>query len=265
MLYARALESEDLRAARRDCRSIIDEGVGGDCLVAVSIELAPQQGIDPEDGCPQVPAGVWQDECWFMAAEYWREQKRDPDRGAALCEKAGEFAEDCAQHLWQTSIRKATWKKGSGAMVDQLPTMKRNYCRWVERVGHYTDIENRFWQRFYGSVFEGERSLDLSICADLPTELDREHCRAAGANTMKVRIHMHSPNLEQRDTFCAGEPTVEGIADQPFGDAIPDPLLDDAILEMHEAICGEPDEAHLGERHPLPTDTTQASAPIPCP
>lgn len=259
MLYARALMSQDLEEAREACDDIRVPDVRGDCQVAVAIDLAPTVGVDPEEGCGDVQRGIWRDECYFMAAEYWRVEKNDLERGARLCGKAGGFSEDCAQHLWQPSIRRATYRKGGDALALELPGMKREYCRWVELVGDFTDIEGRFWQRYYGSVFEGEDVIDLSICEALPTAPDIGHCRAAGANAMKVRIHMFTPRREERARFCAVEPTVEGVRGLPNTRGAPDPLLDQAIREMHDAVCGEE------ELVVLPTDTTTALAEIPCP
>ena len=180
-------------------------------------------------------------------------------RWAGLCRDAGAFREDCAQHLWQDAIRSATYKQGPEGMVEHLAATKLKYCRWVGLVGDFTDIEGHYWQRYYGSVFEAEPIIDLSICEELPAAVDIEHCRAAGANALVVRIHMFTPRRSERDRFCAAEPTVEGLRGLPNARAEPDPLLDRAVAEMHDLVCG-PHEGVL-----QPTATTTATTPVPCP
>ena len=81
---ARTITAEEGLA---QCAAIADPSVRGDCALAAA-QAAPLGEAMP---CSAVPAGLWQEECWFVSAERTNRQGSS-HTAARLCQKAGRFA-----------------------------------------------------------------------------------------------------------------------------------------------------------------------------
>lgn len=145
------------------CAEIEDAALRGDCAVVVAGRRAADEAPPPEEICAVAPEGVWRDECHFAAAEALRRAGRRAD-AAAQCRAAGGFADDCGQHLWQSEVRAiAAPSRGPRPppFAEALPRARSVYDRWAPHLEEGTDMEQRFWRRFYQNGFEKRGLLDV--------------------------------------------------------------------------------------------------------
>lgn len=226
--YSRVLSTPSLSSDA--CAPIRDPSLKGDCLLVVATR-AP----DPAAACPDLPAGVWQEECWFVAAEAINRQG-DALGAAALCQKAGRFRLDCAQHLWQTPVHQLIHARGAQGFAEAMPQAEALYAAWAPVVAGQSDFEQRFWAKFFGNGFEGQGTpISARWCEPVPEPRRAACLSAAGAHLSREL----GPAVEQPgrlQPFCAmWLPGVAEIA--AWLPAEPDAALDAAVLRSQLDIC----------------------------
>jgi len=218
----------DARLAR--CAEIGDADLRGDCALAV----AQQEGRRPQGAisrvCPEVPEGVWRQECWFLAAEAAR-RRGEEEAAVELCARSGPFAEDCAQHLWQGEVYRLIHDRGPVAFGPQLSAARRAHDAWAARLGAGEAFSSRFWAKYYQNGFEGVGArVDLEACAPLP-DADAARCVAAGvelyARELRPRAEREGVDLCRTPPWTSAE--LAGVVP-----CTPDPRLD-AVLA---GLCG---------------------------
>ena len=218
-------------AALAECQRIADPTLAGDCgLVVVAAA-----GRDPGPLCPQLPDGVYREECWFLSAESLN-RSGDALAAAARCRQAGRFALDCAQHLWQTPVRELIHAPGAAGFAEQLPRAESLYAAWEPLMVADTDFSERFWSKFFGNGFEGQGfPVDLGWCAPLP-EHHQDACTSAGTAFYAREI---GPRVERAGgllVMCALEAvSVEALS--VWVEAVPSPHLETAAAERTAHIC----------------------------
>ena len=99
-----------------------------------------------------------------------RRGKGNTEKRPFFCEQSGAFANDCGQHLWQTALRRLAHRKGPPDFAGNVAQAQALYDRWEPLLGAFTDIERRFWPRFYSNGYEGGGGVDLTWCKGLDTE-----------------------------------------------------------------------------------------------
>ncbi|MEL6342527.1 MAG: hypothetical protein AAFV53_05300 [Myxococcota bacterium] len=217
------------------CDAITDRDLRGDC--ALSAVTAP--GRDDIAGrCPAVPRGVWREECYFIAAERVNRQG-DAVLAAGLCQQAGRFSLDCAQHLWQTPVHQLIFSKGTAGFAHALPAAEQLYAAWAPVLASETDFETRFWEKYFGNGFEGQgRPIDLSACDGVPAPR-RDACRDAGAAYFYREIGPAADQAGEMDVLCALKaPDAAALA--RWLPAAPDPLLDQTAAMRVAELCASP-------------------------
>lgn len=245
-VLAEVLSAPDAEGAWSRCGGIRDADARGECRLAV----ATRGGNDATQDCPRFAAGVWQDECWFQAAEA-AGRSGDPAQAAALCAKSGGFVEDCSQHLWQTSVRQSVRHAGSPA--DALPALHALYCDWEPLLADQSGFEQRFWERGYQNHFERSPTLDLAACEGLPAG-HLERCQAAAASMLARNLDEVLVRPQNRARFCS-----EGLWADKLFEYAPDPRFD-AVVERHRrALCDQ------GLDHPPNHDDPEISPPADLP
>lgn len=212
------------------CRTLVDPALQGDCAL-VAASRSEQPGVH----CPQVPLGVWQEECWFIAAEAVN-RLGEAEQAATLCQRAGRFRLDCAQHLWQTPVHQLIHSRGAAGFLEALPEAAALHDAWAPVLAAQSDFESRFWAKFFGNGFEGQ---GLPITTRWCIPLPRTHqaaCRNAAAAFLAREL---GPAVEQPArlmAFCRlPAPGVEAV--RLWLDAEPDPLLDQVVAERQVDIC----------------------------
>lgn len=169
------------------CADLARSDLRADCADHVVTLEAARPGGRPEALCPRLEAGPYQDECWFLAAE--AHGRRGQDASAAqLCKKAGAYKEDCAQHLWQTAVHDLIHKAGPRAMIDQLPRAQKLYAHWERYLGGETELQARFWARYFQNAFEGLGVIDLRWCPEVPAPALAQACEAAAIELFAQRL-----------------------------------------------------------------------------
>ncbi len=175
-VYASVLDDRrgDPAEAMALCDGLADPGTRGDCQLVVARRAVGGPKADPTTWCERVTAGVWRHECYFEAAESLRRRDR-PQEAAVACLSAGNFANDCAQHLWQTPVHQLYERAARFSHIyeDALAI----YAGWAPLLEADTDLHSRFWSRFWeqGFLLWGR---DSAICEGLPDE-PRAACVAA--------------------------------------------------------------------------------------
>ncbi|MFT5684873.1 MAG: hypothetical protein ACI8RZ_005818 [Myxococcota bacterium] len=230
-LYAEVLRTPvPAEDALRRCQEITDSALSGDCALVVVAQAG-----DPGALCGDVPAGMWREECWFLAAEA---TNRDGDAlgAAALCQRSGRFALDCAQHLWQTPVHTLIHGPGADAFVEVLPKAEALYAAWLPIMGEQTDFSERFWTKFFGNGFEGQPPpIDLGWCAPLSAD-HQAACVSAGVAHYSREI---GPSVERAgglEAMCALQ-TPGAAALSEWLAAVPDPRMDAEAARRVVEIC----------------------------
>lgn len=222
---------EDLRR----CGELRDPDLAGDCALALSQRVAAQRKEPPATWCEEVPEGVWRAECWFQAAEVERRRGREAE-AAALCRASGPFLNDCAQHLWQTRVHRLIHSNGKRPeFAAKLERAGQIYAEWAPYLAEGTDIEERFWTKYYQNGFEGAGHIDLAWCGDLPED-QRARCLEAARELV---IREMAPNLDRNSAwsaFCAMEAPSSADVSRWFR-LVPSPELDQLVQERQALLC----------------------------
>lgn len=248
--YLAAVEDPDisLDRGRSLCGSLSDPELAGECMLAVVSAVGRRGDGHLETLCAEVPAGVWGDECWFLAAEGAARAGRRED-AARLCLQSGRFVNDCGQHLWQSEVRAIIAPRAPGAPVpsfeEALPRARRVYDRWAPLLEEGTDMSYRFWRRFYQNGFERRGWISLRRCDPLEPE-DRARCVDAGQRLFAQRVDMDLPAAGF--DLCRIDDMTPQVAQVLR--AHPHPALVETLRERQAARCGgggSPGSAGAGE------------------
>lgn len=235
-----------------DCAEIRSDDLRGDCQLYAAQVLGRTDGFG--ELCVGVDDGVWRDECYFLAAEQARrigEDKRDAGR---LCARSGRFANDCAQHLWQTGLKR-TVDANSDDLERVVTKTRALYCYWEPVLGEDTDFRVRFWQRAFSGWYERHQELDPSMCDALePAAAD--HCHRAAGGLYLRRLHMAA--AQDPGVLCGPDPSVQALSDRPNLAAVDTPLFQELLtLQAAWACSGEGGMAPAAEPLLAPTETIE--------
>ncbi|MBN1336115.1 MAG: hypothetical protein JXB39_09155 [Deltaproteobacteria bacterium] len=247
--YVDLLSAEDLATQARieACLSLADPDLAGDCAL-VAAEAAPARGEGPiEAWCERFPAGPWQDECWFRAAEHALARDRDPVRAARLCTTSGSFSAPCAVHLWAVGLLPILGRDGPEAFGSHLAEAAVLLERWMPEEIRDPAVEEGFWGQYYAIGFERAPGVLPSACAPLD-EPHRSRCETAAANVWSSRLATILRRTEALGSFCArtaASATVAALLTEradvpPVPGRIqtePTPALDAAVARLHESRC----------------------------
>ncbi len=216
-------------AAWAACAGIQAVDLRGDCQLLAARPDA-EGGARAEGVCGRIDAGSWQDECWFQSAEAAARAGRE-GRAAALCRKAGPFAADCAQHLWQGDLYTLSIQAPDPQQL--LPRAERLHARWAPHLDDGADFDRRFWALAFQQSLVGGR-IDLGRCAGLP-QARLDQCRGALVERYGRDL---APALERAGLdLCQLRPA--GVADLDAAlPAAPDPALDALLVQRVAASCG---------------------------
>jgi len=238
--YLYATLAKGLEAAERftACHKISKKVVVGECMLAVAQTAAQVRHEALSTYCPQLPDGLWKDECYFLAAESVK--RHDREEAGAMCNAAGQFVDDCGQHLWQSAVGGIAPRTSDGWEA-ALPKAERLYQKWAPILTESTDFASRFWQRFFQRTFEPQRVLDVTACDALEAPYD-EHCAAAAAELYWRRVHMLVSFPDGAASFCEAtqsNPSVEAVAKLPRLEAIPHPALEPVVGDFRARCAPE--------------------------
>ncbi|MFT5684389.1 MAG: hypothetical protein ACI8RZ_005330 [Myxococcota bacterium] len=242
-----SLETPSASIHLAQCRQLRSETLRGECQLVIAQRAAEASGAPPEQHCSQIDDATWQSECWFVAAEAHSES--DPALAAVLCTRSGPFADHCSQHLWQQSIRRLTWKRGSDAFASELPDAKRIFDAWAPHLAADFDFEARLWRRFYEGGFERSGKIELSKCTALP-QADEARCRTAGASLYGRRIQEIRHITRAMAELCRiPEPTSAAASATGVPELVVEPAieLDAVVVRALAEVCD-------AEGNPVPSD-----------
>jgi hypothetical protein len=234
--YARILNERepDPEPALRECGQIREPGLAGDCALVVAQRAAVVRREPPEAWCDRVPEGIWRWECLFSAAEVSRRQK-EVGKAAELCRQSGPFVEDCAQHLWQSPVHRLIHGDNPPKFADKLARAEELYAKWEPMLGEFSDLEGRFWTKYYQNGFEGAGWIDLAWCDPLP-EAHRARCLEAAKELVIREI---APALDREgawEGFCAAEPPSAEQLQRWLRVAL-SPAMEALVAERRAALC----------------------------
>ena len=217
------------------CRKLGDPALAGDCALVVATRGAEARREPPGTWCASVPDGTWRAECWFQAAEAAR-RRGGEERAAELCFQAGPFKDDCAQHLWQTQVHTLIRAdRSTPDFVGKLAVAERIYGEWAPHLSESSDLETRFWAKYYQNGFETAGRVDLGWCDGLP-EAHLARCVAAAEELVRREL---APDLDRSGGwagFCALEHPDSASA-AAWLRLRPDPRLDAVIAARHAEVC----------------------------
>jgi hypothetical protein len=228
---AKVLASSASPAERmKRCAEIADSGMQVECALAVVNAAAVEGSTDPQTLCDLMSGGLWQSECWFLAAEYHRKAGRD-HLAASLCQRTGALVNDCGQHLWQTQVYDLIHPLGPRGFAVALPEAERIHGRWAPLLAAHTDLDDRFWRRFYQNGFEADGGVDLAHCDGLETP-HAERCVSAA-------LSFYARELAPK-TEAAGLDVCSLNSQEDLVRVFPiraDPRLDAAFLSRKAELC----------------------------
>lgn len=181
------------------CADLADPQLSGDCALA----LAHRAGVlanKPEAYCDRVPPGLWQQECWFEAADLRSQQQRS-DEAIALCARSGNFRPHCDYHIWLSEIVRALDRLEPDPKIPEvLEVGERIYARWAPRTASYwpddmnpltfptpdPSFKGVLWTRLFQRFFEQRDTVFLSTC-DVLAQDQRALCVGAGIYVVRRR------------------------------------------------------------------------------
>ncbi len=214
-----------------DCNALRDDTLAGDCGMAAVMRARRGRGAASGELCEEVREGIWNHECWFLAAET-AARRGDPKTAGAYCGRTGPFMDDCAQHLWQGDVRELIHPHGPAGFAKTLPRAAAIHARWAATLGDTDALRQRFWARYFANGFEGARGVDLSYCDALEEPESRERCVAAGEEVFGRELR---PALDVRGRALCGDPAPT-VADLGPPNR-PDPRLDAVIDRVRARYC----------------------------
>ena len=235
-LYATITKGLEVQERFAACREISKDVLVGECMLAVAQTAAQVHQKALSTYCPELPDGVWKDECFFIAAESVK--RHDRKEAAEMCSASGQFVDDCGQHLWQSAVGGLAPRSPDGWEA-ALPKAERLYKKWAPILAKSTDFSSRFWQRFFQRTFEPQRVLDVTDCDALDAPYD-ERCAAAAAELYWRRVHMLVSFPDGASRFCAAtesNPTVEAVAKLPRLEAVPHAALEPVVDDFRGQLC----------------------------
>jgi hypothetical protein len=248
------LEAPSVAVHLPQCAGLDSEALRGECQLLIAQRAAEAAGEPPERYCDRIESPTWRSECWFVAAEASSED--DPAHAAELCARSGPFADHCGQHLWQQSIRRLTWNRGSEAFAAKLPDARRIHAAWAPHLAADFDFEARLWRRFYEGGFERSGRIELSKCAALPAE-DALRCRTAGASLYGRRIQEIRHIDRAMAELCAiPEPTSAAAAATGVPELVVEPAgeLDAVVVKALSEVCDADGQPTPSDRRVMSPD-----------
>lgn len=245
-VYAQTIAKESpTEADMRTCDTLQDRTLAGDCSLTIATRLSRQGDVPLQTSCPQVSPGVWQEECYFVAAERARSAGQVPT-AIKLCQQSGQFAPDCAFHLWQRAMRSLAQRIVLETMAEQQDRMRSQHQRWSERVGSFSNFDSIYWRKLFRAIWDGVSRVDPVICDVLDPDLIPK-CRIGAQIHLDHAIRASLRQDEWGAAFCATQsPKVSELQRLPSGfpelDRFPDHPFSQGIVDtFHRAHCaGEP-------------------------
>lgn len=141
------------------CEEVADVDLRAECI---SVVLIDRPG-PPDDKCPLIPEGRWQDECWFDAAEM-RVDHGSMQELVGYCGRAGRFANACSGHVGSILVDRE-FEKGIEASI---PGMRKMVAEWVQHSGVQRD-QDTLWRLYWQRRME-DPSVTLADCLALHPE-----------------------------------------------------------------------------------------------
>ena len=141
------------------CEEVADVDLRAECI---SVVLIDRPG-PPDDKCPLIPEGRWQDECWFDAAEM-RVDHGSMQELVGYCGRAGRFANACSGHVGSILVDRE-FEKGIEASI---PGMRKMVAEWVQHSGVKRD-QDTLWRLYWQRRME-DPSVTLADCLALHPE-----------------------------------------------------------------------------------------------
>lgn len=273
-IYAEIVEQRPAQASDLvRCRSLQEITLAGDCALSVVTGLAKQEGTSIHERCAEVPDGVWREECFFVGAERARSKGNLP-LAIQLCEKSGQFASDCAFHLWQRAMRTLAKRIMLQTLAEQQPQMRAFHARWSERVGHFSGFDAIYWRKLFRAIWDGVYLVNPEICSQLDADV-QEHCLFGARIHLDHAIRASLREPEWSELFCAGQaPKVSALMALPGGfpelDRFPDHPVHQATVDgFYQGICArqgmpahpDPPRRKLSEREQAAESTQERTEP----
>jgi len=144
-------------SAMASCYSLVDDYLRGDCALAVS-RRAMSPGSEVA-WCLKVPAGIWQDECWFQSAES-AAMRHNYSLAQTLCSSSGRFSRQCEFHLFQLHVQQ------SPGLVDDLPEaeafLEALIVDWT--VQWASQATERVWSSWFQLAAQEHGWVDTEAC-----------------------------------------------------------------------------------------------------
>jgi hypothetical protein len=136
------------------------------------LDLREMHGVLAEEHCGELPPGTARDECYFVLSE--RPGSEGPAEAYRLCALAGDLAEDCALHLWQTEISRllaGSEPGGAAAGLRELAAAHHGSASTYPQLGQR--LTELFWEGWWAR----RSALDPEECRVFADEIDRRVCQ----------------------------------------------------------------------------------------
>ncbi len=218
-VYTKALAEDSLDT---DARIALCEQIGAADLLAECVAgVLNQAALSPEDRCPRIPAGRWQDECWFKVAED-RGPGLSPAAAADACRRAGSYMGPCVGHVLSQHVLALHRTQPAAAQVESLA------IAWEEalkRPSARTDTWRFYWE------LEFRATADPARCRPLRQP---QPCYEALASKYRARLRQMVRADPTRWCQTDPRPTVVASWDSP-----PDAKLTKILDQTDQRVLAE--------------------------
>ncbi|MDG1483445.1 MAG: hypothetical protein P8R54_27895 [Myxococcota bacterium] len=165
-------------SAMASCHALVDDNLRGDCALAIS-RRAMSPGSEAT-WCLKVPAGTWQDECWFQSAES-AAMRHNYSLAQTLCSSSGRFSRQCNFHLFQLHVQQSPGLVGDLPEAEAL--LEALIADW--KVQWASQATERVWSSWFQLAAQEHGWADTEACQAV-SAARKEACISGIAQAAKV-------------------------------------------------------------------------------
>jgi hypothetical protein len=200
--YRASLTAPTRAEAGAHCTEVRDPALRGDCAAALTARDGPR---DPSWCDRLTPDGLWNEECWFVAAD-------DPDEPLDVrwerCAHAGRFQEPCTVH----QRKREADAIGETVRFDDAETVftaaEAVQALVLRPPAAATDGQEQTWRAFWRAAHLTAPDIDPGVCSPLPLSLSTP---CAAATEWLVRRAVRQAERRDPDRICGPDPRLSTL------------------------------------------------------
>lgn len=181
--WRQAVEEPDLETAKQACLQLDETEHQAECM----LDVLEVHGQVRASHCEDVPAGIWNEECWFRAAEH-----AEGEVALRLCEKTDELFTNCMHH--QLQLRLTQQIEARTPIWDLCTTTWEIEERAMERGGDLEKLREHTLSELWRLYALGDH-VRLEACSEAAPRY-QYYCEPFLKSGIHRRLIMRSSDIE---------------------------------------------------------------------